>query len=360
MKQSSATAFHYASRFLNWWVLELSASVQDLRSRILPQWRRSLTAYVSRSRLRIVEGDSTGGTPVLDATRTESGSELAVPLSDAQRGVLGHGRRVRIVLDREFAFIRTMRLPLAALPHLASAIDLQVGKLLPLNAAQLRRDFEVLAVDAQDGAVDIELAAIKRTDIEPVENALEQWSLQPGAVHLGDGSDSAFRFNLGTSNRRAGRFTVTRTDRFLAASATALALCAVTIGAVQAVRARNSLERALAQTGAQAASVLEQRQQLISHLETLSVVSAAERAPTAAAILADVTSRMGRTSWLTTFELKGNDLRLVGLSSEPATVVKELSASALISAVELRSSMSASTGGGRDRFEITARVKTDT
>jgi hypothetical protein len=359
MKHTASAASGYALRFLNWWGRELSASAQDLRARVVPHWRRRLNLFVSRSRLQIVEDGTGNGSPILDVMRTEPGSELP-PLSDAQRDTLGRGRRARLVLDPELAFVRALRMPLAALPHLASAIDLQAPKLLPMSATLLRRDFEIAAVDPDGAAVDIELAAIKRSDIEPIESALEQWGLQPGAVQLGRASDSRFRFNFGMSNVRGNRFAFTRADTFLAAGAAALAMGVVIICTVQAVRARNSLEQALAQTSAPAASVLQQRQHLISRLDTLSAVSTAERAPTAAAILADVTSRMNHNTWLTTFELKGRELRLVGLSSEPASVVKELAASTLILEVELRSSMSASGSTGRERFEITARVKTDT
>jgi general secretion pathway protein L len=77
----------------------------------------------------------------------------------------------------------------------------------------------------------------------------------------------------------------------------------------------------------------------------------------AAEILADVTARVPQDTWLTTFELKGRTLRLVGLSPDAATVVKLLTDSSQLTGVELRSSTSAGPGTGKDRFEITAEVK---
>jgi hypothetical protein len=126
----------------------------------------------------------------------------------------------------------------------------------------------------------------------------------------------------------------------------------VIVFAVQTVRAESSLTQALAASSADVAVVLEQRQELISGLETLALLT--QSGPTTAAVLADVTTHLNRDAWMTDFELKGNDLRLAGFSSDPATTVKGLVAAALITHVELHSSVSTPAGV---RFEITARVK---
>ena len=360
MKHVTSAALRNALKFLTWWLLELSSVLEALRSLLIPGWRSSITVYVSRSALKIVEGNSRSNTATFEVKRTDRDSGLALALSEDQRAILAVGRRARLVFDSEFAFVRLVRMPVAALPHLASAIELQLPKLLPINAALLRSDFEIVAMDPQGASVEVELAALKRSDIDPIENALRQWGLQLTSIHLGTASDSRVRFKFGAADAPANRFAFTRVDTFWAAGAAALAVCAVAIFVVQEVRARKSLEEALAQTSAPATAVLEQRQRLISRLETLSIISQGEQTPTAAAILADVTAHLNRDAWLTTFELKGHDLRLVGLSSESATVVRELAASGLITDVQLHSSMSIGTSTGKDRFEITAQVKVGT
>jgi Fimbrial assembly protein (PilN) len=113
----------------------------------------------------------------------------------------------------------------------------------------------------------------------------------------------------------------------------------------------------LAETTAEAVTVLRQRQELVSQLETLSLISDSERAPTAAAVLADVTAHLNKAAWLTTFELKGRDLRLVGLSPDSSAVVRGLAEASFIGETQLRSSTSASGNTGKERFEITAQVK---
>jgi hypothetical protein len=357
MKPLASITMRSVGGFLSWWGLELRATLEALRSHLAPRWRRSLTVFVSRSRLQVVDGDPRSGATVLDLSRPEPGSEPAFPLSDEQRATLSHGRRARLVFDTDIAFVRPLQMPVAALAHLDSAIELQKPKLLPLDANLLRTDFEVIAVDQPTATVAIELATLRRADIEPVEKTVEQWGLQLGEIQLGRPDDPRFRFKFGASATRAGRFAVSRADGFWAASAVALAFCAIAVFTVQAVRAQKSLTQALAETGAPAAAVLEQRQELIARLETLSLIAEAERAPTASSVLAEVTTRLTHDTWLSLFELKGRDLRIVGVSPEPAAVVKELANSALVTDVELRSSMSTGTNTGKDRFEIVAHVR---
>jgi general secretion pathway protein L len=359
MKNIASTALRQSLGFLSWWLTELREVLEDVRSHLAPRWRRSLTVYVARSHVKIVDGDVRSNPVTIEMPVAELGSsEAASSLSAAQSAVLASGRRARLVFDPQFAFIQPLHLPLATLPHLDSAIELQKPKLLPLEAAALRTDFEIVAVEQHSGTVKVELAAIKRGDIEPIEKAIEQWGLRLGSIHLGRADEDArLRFKFGASDARAGNYAMTRTDTLLAGCAVIFALCATGVFAIQSVRAQKSLERALAQTSNEATAVLQQRQQLISRLDTLSLVADSERAPTAAAILADVTTHLNHDSWLTTFELKGRDLRLVGLSIDPAVLVKDLGTSPLIGDVELRSSMSANNSSGKEKFEIVAQVR---
>jgi Tfp pilus assembly protein PilN len=357
MKLTMSTILRGAFTFLNWWFQELSGALEDLRSRLAPRWRRSLTVFVTRSRLQIIDADDATDAPIVDVLRSDLTLDLTSSIAEEQRPLLAAGRRVRLVLDPDLAFVQRMRMPLATLPHLASAIELQMPKLFPVSVASLKSDFEIREIDSQNASVDLDLAAIKLSDTEPIETVVESLGLHIVSIHLGSASEPRVRFKFGASDTRVNRFAITRADTLLTLSAAALAICLVAVFFVQAFRAHRSLEQALAHTNAAAATVLQQRQQLISRLETLSQVSKAERTTSAAVILSDLTRRMDQSAWLTTFELKGHKLRLVGFSPEPATAVKELAGSGLISDVELHSSASAATNSGKDRFEITARVK---
>jgi general secretion pathway protein L len=356
MKRLVVSAGRYICVFAKWWVTELATGTEDLLAYIAPQRRRALTACVSEQGVRIVEGDLNRPSIILKIQRTGSAHDSALDLPQNEVQGIERGRRIRLVFDTNFAFIRHLRMPIAALPHLKSAIELQLPKLLPLNSNLLRSDFEVVTVDPEGNFINVEIAALRVRDLEPITRALEHWGLQASSVHLAGNSQQPVRFHFGFSGSRTDRSEMRRVDLYLSAAAATLATCAMLVFGIQLYRAQNSLDKALSGTKSEAAVVLEQRQRLIARLDTLSVLSAAEHAPTAAAILSDVTARVARDAYLTTFELKGRELRIVGLSTDPAEVVKQLGSSGFVSKVSLRSSMAAGTGSGKERFEITAYV----
>jgi Tfp pilus assembly protein PilN len=139
--------------------------------------------------------------------------------------------------------------------------------------------------------------------------------------------------------------------------ASLLGVAAIAVCSIQAYRAQSALDRTQIRTHGEASLVLEQRQRLLTRLEPLTALSRLERSPTAAAILTDVTTRVPGDTWLSSFELKGLSLRLIGSSPDAGAVVRQLANSGTLTDVELRNSTSAGAGSGRDRFEIVAQIK---
>jgi Fimbrial assembly protein (PilN) len=356
MKQSFISAARYVGIFAKWWITELASGAQDLLTLVAPQRRRALTALVCEQSVRIVEGDLKNPSIILEIHRNVSArdSTLDIPQNEVQG--IDRGRRIRLVFDMNFAFVRRLRMPIAALPHLTSAIELQLPKLLPLSANLARSDFEVVAVNAEEKSIEVEIAALRVRDLEPVTSALEHWGLQTSSIHLAGSSQQPARFHFGFSGSQTDRTEMHRADVYLSVAAAMFAACAILVFGVQLYRAQNSLDEALSATKSEATAVLEQRQRLLATLDTLSMLSASEHASTVGAVLSDVTAKFNRDAYLTTFELKGRELRLVGLSADPAEVVRQLGSSGFIAKVSLRSSMATGTGNGKERFEITAYV----
>jgi len=317
----------WLTRFFRWWIAELTACSHDILARVAPKWRRVLTVHVNRERPLVIDGE------------------------------VETGRRVRLVFDVDFAFVKQLELPLAALPHLKSALSLQFPKWLPMSPTLLATDYAVVAVHPERSAFDLELAAIKLTDIEPVATTVRQWGLRVSSVHLRGTTDDSVRFQFPVYNSSSRRFVPTRVDTWLLASAAILAIASIVAPAVQGYRAARALSQAQLQTVNEAQAAMEERQHLLADVDPLTVLASRERVVGAAMILSEVTTRIPQDTWLTTFELKGRNLRLAGLSPDAAAVVKVLSDSPHLAAVELRSSMTAGAGSGKDRFEVTAQVK---
>ena len=252
--------------------------------------------------------------------------------------------------------MRQFQVPLAVLPHLDGAIALLLPKLLPLDAKELLTDFAVASRDPTNRAACIDLAALKKTDVNPVLDHLRAWGLQIFSTHLGEPT-STRRFRFSADGVFGFALKLQRSDRVLIGVAATLGLACASVAATESYRSQVSLEQAKTATRVTAATALAHRQELLARLEPLHALAELEAAPSATALLAEVTMLVPQNTYLTTLELKGSHVRIVGVSPNSGNVVKLMSSSQLLNDVALRSSMSLGIGTGLDRFELTAELK---
>jgi hypothetical protein len=347
-------------QFFRWWGAELNACATDCIGVLAPTWRRPVTVYVDKTRLLIRAQASTGPVTLAEIKRDHSRAPLPDSLPDSLSRGFNGGRRARLVLATENAFLCQWQLPLAAAGHLKSAIALQLSKLMPMPTSLLLTDFEIAAANPSQGIISVDVAALKQADIGPLVKAIGAWGLRVTSIGLSDAPDGPERFRFASPDAPAREGGVRRSDRVLMVAAAALSVTCAALAAMQTYRSHQALEQAMAQTGTAATAALGEREVLINRLEPLIALSQAESAPDAAALLAEVTRLVPHDAWLTTFELKDRHVRLVGLSPDPAAVVRLLAGSALLTDVELRSSLSAGIGTGKDRFELTAESRNGT
>jgi general secretion pathway protein L len=131
----------------------------------------------------------------------------------------------------------------------------------------------------------------------------------------------------------------------------------VLTGVIEGFRSQRSLALAAETTHAAASEAAVRRQDVIERIEPLKALASLETTASSSDLMVELSQLVPDGSWLTTFERRDRQVRIVGLSPDAAGMVKRLASSALLSDVSLRSSMSAGIGTGLDRFEITAEFK---
>jgi general secretion pathway protein L len=340
------------SRFLRWWAAELRACANDLVSVLVPRRRRILNVYWDAARLLILDENA----PELKIVVEISGSHWPETIPAELKLAREQSNRVRLVVSPDKAFTRQVQVPLAVLPHLDSALALQLPKLLPLDANELLTDYAVAASDSTNSAARIDLAALKKSDVNPVLDHLRAWGLQILSTHLGEPT-STRRFRFSAEGVLGFALKLQRSDRILIGIAATLGLACASVAATESYRSQVSLQQAKTATRVPAAAALAHRQELLARLEPLHALAELEAGPSATALLADLTMLVPQNTWLTTLELKDRHLRIVGVSPNSGSVVKLMSSSLLLNDVTLRSSMSLGIGTGLDRFELTAELK---
>jgi hypothetical protein len=356
MKTLLNTTIAQGTRLFRWWVSELESIAQDLLTLIAPTWSRPLTMQVAPHRLLISGGAAAPPHLMVELERSPPNSILPETLPELNTSSLDRGRRVRVLLAHDYAFVNHLRLPLAAGPHLKSAVSLQIPKLMPLDAAQLMTDFEIVRADPDKSGIDVEVASVKRSEVEPLLAHIRSWGFRVASVHLGTANlTSRFHFSIASSASRLSK--ITRTDRALIGTALCVGLACAAVAVIQSYRADHALVRAQNLTRAPASALLARRLEVTSRLEPLKALSKLENSNQVGALLGELSTLIPHDTWLTTLDIKGRQLRMVGLSPDSAGLVRLLAGSSLLTEVELRSSMSAGIGTGKDRFEISATAQ---
>jgi general secretion pathway protein L len=352
------TSARRASQFLRWWAAELQSCAHDVLVVLMPQRRRVLNGYWDATRLLFRDENSPDPKTIVEIPCVDGDLPETIPASLAT--AREQNNRIRVFISPERAYVRQFQLPTAVLPHLNAAVALQLPKLLPLVASDLLTDFEVTTSDLTQKMASIDLAALKKAEVNAVLERLKAWGLRVASIHLGSPSDPKHRFNFGDDGVFGHRIKLRRSDRVLAGAAAALSLACASVAATESYRSQVSLERAKTETRAPAAAALAHRQALLGRLEPLAALAQLEAAPSVSALVADLTMLVPQNTWLTTLELKDRHVRLVGVSPNSGNVVKLISSSLLLSDVALRSSQSLGIGTGLDRFELTADLKGST
>jgi hypothetical protein len=341
--------------FLRWWSGELNMACRDAVARLAPRWQRTMTLYLDPRGATLID-DATGHRSEL-LCDVEGWGGLADEAPEAFTSELERFRRIRLVVDGKLAYCRTFRLPSAAAPYLASAINIQLPKLLPLDAASLLVDFEVNPSPPSEAFLTVRVAALRHTDIDPVVERLKKWGFQIVSTHTSDSPTAERRFKFGDHGGYRYRWGLRRVDKCLVGIAAMLAVACASLTVAEGYRSQKALSLAVESTESTARAALQNREALSSKLDPLATLARLEALPQAAEILWEITRSVPLNTFVTTFELKEHAVRMTGVTPDSAQVIKLLSSASSLSDIELKSSMSLGIGTGLDRFEIMAHTK---
>jgi general secretion pathway protein L len=341
--------------FFRWWMSELRLACQDTLARLAPRWHRSTTLYLEGG--RAVLFDDAGCTRGEFLCSVQGWAGLADELPEAFKSASEHSRRIRLVISGKLAYFRTLRFPQAAAAHLTSAVAIQLPKLLPLDASKLLVDFKPLPSTSNETLIAVDVAALRRADIEPSVERLKGWGFQIVSTHVSDSPTAERRFKFEDHGTYHHQWALRRLDRILVGIAAVLSIACASLAAAESYRGQKALELAKASTDRVAQVALQRREDLTSKLDPLAALSRLEATPNATGILWQLTTAIPPNTWITTFELKERALRITGVTPDSAQVVKMLSSAFVLNDIELKSSMSLGVGTGLDRFEITAHIR---
>ena len=269
--------------------------------------------------------------------------------------------RGRTPLDLELpasmCLVGAIVLPAAAGYRLREAVDFQLDRLSPITPESIVFDVSIVSRDAARQLVRAAYALVRRDDLDALLARLDACGFEPRMVTARaviDGTPVVFRFG-GAARPRAGRWVVPARPIWAAAAiagaiASMLAAWLLLDLRLEARQAETEQARIASATAIE----VSQRRDALRKIAT-ALADIADRPPIGA-VLAIVAARLPDNTYVERIEIKGGQLRLVGLSGAAAPILAELADSGLLSDVVLATPVAIVPDAGRERFDIHARI----
>ncbi len=320
-------------RFVRWWGGELAALVPGALRRAAglesPEWL--ILAQADALRLRRRRGDGLVDLGGLDA--------LPARAVDA---------RIVLQIPAERAFVKTVRLPLAAAENLPEVLAFEMDRQTPFQPDQVHFGYTVLARDPAGKTLRVRLSVVPRAAVAELLGTLRRREITPDAIEVVDadrlidvpgGGPAAT--GIGRLNGLLGTLCLLL---LIAALASPLAAGYVRIA---------DMERRIADLTPRAEAGLARRGDADRRTEgALRAVAARAAAPAATAVLEEVTRLLPDDTWLAQFNIVAGRVEIEGSTASATALVPLLEGSPLFTAVSFRAPLTTNAVTRREHFQF--------
>lgn len=252
---------------------------------------------------------------------------------------------------------RRVLLPAAAADRLRDVLAFEIDRQTPFAADAVYFDARVLERRG-DGQIQAELVAVPKAALDAMLAGLGAPTAMLAGVDIADESGQPLQVNLLPVQRRQRAADPSRRWNWILAIATLLALA---VGMWQILENRraaaDAFEREVSARADSARRVAQQRQQLLDQVEGVAFLERARAGrPTAIAVVDELSRRLPDGAYLEKMSLEGDQLQLIGFSTEAPQLVQRLENSKLWRSPALAGAVQPDPRTGRDRFTITAEL----
>lgn len=346
--------------YLSWWGRSLAAWLPPSVRRTLGLGRGRLLLQLDRDevQLRRQRDDALIDIerlplPALVA-RSHAGDDVLAALLGSRLAELPRW----LMLPAASSLTRRISLPASALERLRDVVGFEIDRQTPFTADAVAFDARVRGRRESDGQLDVELVVVPRELLDDQRTALGPLASGLAGIEVAGADAAPLGVNLlAPAERRQRRDPAGRWNVVLAA----VALLAVLALMWQLLENRRSAAAALEQTIASRAEsgrrAAMQRQQLAAVLEGQVFLDRlrAERAP-ATEVLDELTRRLPDSTYLEKLSINGDQLMLIGLSTQAAALIGELQGADQWRSPALAGALQPDPQSGRDRFTLTANL----
>lgn len=338
--------------FLRWWQAALLACLPPAWQAQLGFTPSRLLAWREGELLKLARQREHGLEPAVELPGLPAPQELDALLSARAQALPRHW-----LLPSALVLRRPLRLPAAAVGRLHDVARFEIDRQTPFGAEQVWYDVR-LGDPRDDDQLDAELVVVPRRAVEGTQGVPAGWRGQLAGVDVLDVDGQPLGVNLLPVAQRHARSDPSARWNWLLL---AIGLVAVAVAARLLLDNREAAADALqaqVQASAQRArAVATQRQQLLDLIDGAAFFEQQRAAkPAAIEVWNELSRRLPDGTYLEKFSMEGDELQLIGLSSEASSLVERLEGAPTWRTPSLSGVLQSDAGQGRDRFTMTATL----
>jgi general secretion pathway protein L len=351
-----ATSLDLISRFLSWWLAELSGMWRPLR-RWIRRGPNMLTLDTSEQQwvLRLRKGARFQDLGRLDPQ---------LPARDVRKTVgtlLSKGKRrhadLTILLRDSRSLRRPLEMPAIAEPNLRQALFFEIERQTPFRPEDVYFDYHVLARRPESKRLIVEMIAAPRADVDAILSQARDWGLQPSIVDVvARNSQSGIGINLLRSDAVSARWSSPRVASALIAI---LLVVAVLYVPVNQLRVEDDSLAALA-TGEseKAKQVLAKRAELDENIKAARFLrERKQNLPRELAVLNELTKALPDNTWLNRLSQTKEGVKISGYSAAASELIPRIDSVPLFKNPTFSSPIVQDSEKKLERFDISFELK---
>jgi general secretion pathway protein L len=344
--------------FLHWWGGELTALLPVRIRAWLQRGPDVLRLTITHDAL-LVKRARTGD--VLATIPAEAPAEVQrAAFKSACAGIDPDDRQLVLVVAGASVLQRRLLMPLAAAADPRKVVGYELDRQTPFKPDQLYYDVRVNTAPAPAGQVALDLYAAPRTELDPMLERLAAIGVHPDCVDVQAANGALAGVDLLPPGRRPRRPDKRRRLNWMLAAACALLVVLVLaqwLGNRRAALAK--MQDEVDAMRAQATQSEQLRAQLTAAVAASQfLVKRKAENPPPLAVLDELTRRMPATAWLDAMTLDDSGgLDIKGEADKAAALVDKLGGSKVFGEPKLQGVIQPDPATGKERFELTARVR---
>jgi general secretion pathway protein L len=352
-----------AGSFFRWWREELVTLLPSALRHHLQYNEHQLVIYLLDEGVRVADCHHGQPESSMDVIPDEQGGIDKQAKERLVRLRKRSGDSAVIKLPHSHTLSLSFSLPLEAEKNLHEVVGYELGRHAPFKIDQVYYDYQVIERRREEKKLRVKASVVPRKQLAPMLSMVREWGFTPAVITVEAESEEGAFCHLGRLNllpppeRDTSSGAMNRMAKVLALTAVLLGLAVAGYPLLQQELAIAEMQSRVASVKAEAVNVQSMQQELERLAEASNYVkSQKQQLPEVLDVLNALSLLLPDDTWLERFEMKGERIRMQGMSQDASSLIELLENSPLLQKVSFDSPIVKDPRSGHFRFQIVAEL----